>query len=275
MRLTGLNHTASTPFRVALIGWGAIGRATSRLVANEPVEIVAVGVRDATADRPDLPSTAQLLNDPSELAGVGADLVIEVAGRDSVAPWGRASLSAGIDFVVASVSAFADQALLDELVDLASANQAKLHLTPGAIGGVDALAASRSMGLTHVEHRMVKPPIAWRDTPAETLCDLAGLTDAHAFFQGSADQAASAFPKNANVAMTTALAGLGPTNTKVTLIADPAADGNRHEIIASGDFGEFTVVMRNNALPENPKSSAMTALSLCRLIQNHIHPLVI
>jgi len=126
-----------------------------------------------------------------------------------------------------------------------------------------------------VEHRMVKPPLAWLGTPAESLCDLQALTDATAFFSGSADQAASQFPKNANVAMTTALAGLGPADTRITLIADPAADGNRHEVVASGDFGEMSVVMRNNALPENPKSSAMTALSLVRLIENRVSPLAI
>ncbi|NCW49520.1 MAG: hypothetical protein EBV88_08635 [Actinobacteria bacterium] len=66
---------------------------------------------------------------------------------------------------------------------------------------VDALSAARSIGLDRVEHRIVKPPRAWVGTPAETLCDLSGLTESTVFFTASAAETASAFPKNANVAI--------------------------------------------------------------------------
>lgn len=263
--------------RVVLIGWGAIATAVARLLERDGADarIVAVAVRDPGRAREPLPEGARLLSDPSELAALDADLVVEAAGRDSVGPWARAALGAGADFVVSSTSALADAALLAELRALARANGAQLIVHPGALGGIDALASARHMGLEAVEHRIVKPVAAWRGTPAETMCALDGLAAPAAFFTGTAAEAATRFPQNANVALTTALAGLGPERTRVTLIADPAATLNRHEITATGDFGVLDIRVANNPLPGNPKSSAMTALNLVRLIGNRTAPLVI
>ena len=88
------------------------------------------------------------------------------------------------------------------------------------------------MGIDTVDHRIIKPPRAWLNTSAENMCDLCTLTHAKAFFSATADEAASRFPQNANAALTTALAGTGPKATRITLIADPDAKVNRHEIRA-------------------------------------------
>ena len=263
--------------RLAFVGWGAIARATARLLRDRgtPVEIVAVAVRDPTKPRPDRPREAHLLTSPRELGQTEVAMVVEAAGRHTVVPWGRAALGAGLDFVITSVSALADPGVLDDLRELAVRNGAQIHIPPGALGGVDALAAASAMGIDAVEHRIIKPPQAWLGTPAENLCDLHELTRAQAFFNGTADEAASRFPQNANAALTTALAGMGPEATRVTLIADPDAEVNRHEIRAEGRFGELSVILRNKPLDENPKSSAMTALSLVRCIENRLNPVVI
>ncbi|WP_246026641.1 aspartate dehydrogenase [Paracoccus luteus] len=265
--------------RVVLIGWGAIGTAVARLLAEggSDARIVAVAVRDKAKARArgGLPEGARLMSDPSELVPGDADLIVEAAGRDSVGPWARAALSAGLDFVVSSASALADAGLLAELRALARSSGARLIVHPGALGGIDALAASRRMGLAEVEHRIVKPARAWAGTDAERMCRLDALDGPTAFFSGTAAEAATRFPQNANVALTTALAGIGPDRTRVTLIADPAATLNRHEITASGDFGLLEVRIANSPLPENPKSSAMTALNLVRLIENRTAGLVV
>lgn len=261
--------------RVALIGWGAIGTATAGYLADAPVDIVAVGVRDAARERVELPAGAIVVTDPAQLRGLDLDVVAEAAGRASVGPWGRAALRAGVDFIVSSVSAFADTALLDELRSLAVEHGGTVQIQSGALAGVDALAAARHMGIDAVEHRMVKPPRAWAGTPAKDLCDLDGLREPRTFFTATAAETASAFPKNANVAMTTALAGIGPDQTMIQLVADPGATTNRHEISAQGAFGSLNVVIDNNALPTNPKSSAMAALALVRAIENRATPIAI
>ncbi|MDP6214983.1 MAG: DUF108 domain-containing protein, partial [Acidimicrobiales bacterium] len=78
-----------------------------------------------------------------------------------------------------------------------------------------------------------------------------------------------------NVAITTALAGIGPEDTLVTLIADPMATENRHEITAVGDFGRLDVSISSRPLPDNPKTSTMAALNLVRCIKNRVTPLVV
>lgn len=259
------------------MGFGAIGQAVARMLADGSADsqVVAVAVRDPARSRNGLLGDAHLLSGPSGLVGLEADLVVEAAGRDSVAPWARATLGAGIDFVISSTSALADDALLGELRDLAKAHGARLIVSPGALGGVDALAAARRMGLHAVEHRIVKPAAAWAGTAAAHLCPLSALTGPTEFFSGTAREAAEQFPQNANVALTTALAGLGPERTRVTLVADPGVTQNRHEITASGEFGSLAVRIANSPLPGNPKSSAMAALSLVRVIENRGAGLVV
>lgn len=262
--------------RLVLVGWGAIGAEVARLLAarNAPVDLVGVAVRTAS-DLADLPATAALITDPAQLAALKPDLVVEAAGRAAVMPWGEAALSAGADFAPASTSAFADEGNLDRLLSLAQTAGRQILIPPGALGGIDALAAASRMPLASVIHSITKPALAWRGTAAETLCDLGSLSAPTAFFEGPARQAAHDFPQNANVALITALAGIGPDKTLIRLIADPTASANRHHILAQGDFGRMEITLDNLPLQSNPKSSALTALSLVRLIENRANPLVI
>ncbi|CAH0342426.1 aspartate dehydrogenase [Rhizobium sp. CECT 9324] len=260
--------SASEP--VCLVGWGAIGQRVAALLTEckAPFCIVAVAVRDPGQKREGLPEGARLISAPLDLTHTGASLAVEVAGRASVLPFGRAALAAGMDFAVSSTSAFVDDAVYSELITLAKRQGRQLLVPPGALGGIDALAAASRLGLAYVEHRIVKPARAWLGTPAEQLCDLEGLAAPFAFFEGSAREAADRFPQNANVAVITSLAGIGLERTRITLVADPAAMLNAHEIRAEGDFGTLDIRLQNRPLANNPKSSEMTALNIVRLIEN-------
>lgn len=265
------------PDRLVLVGWGAIGQRVAGLLAarNAPARIVGVAVSDATGPRDGLPEGAALIDRPEALADLAPTLVVEAAGRASVASWGWAALALGADFAVSSTSALIEGETLADLVALAGAKGAQVLIPPGALGGIDALAAAGRLGLDRVEHRIVKSPAAWRGTPAESLCDLGALTGPVDFFSGSARAAAAAFPQNANVAVISSLAGLGPDRTVITLVADPAARRNRHHLIAEGASGRIEIDLENRPLAANPKSSEMTALSLLRLIENRSAALVI
>lgn len=262
---------------ICLVGWGAIGRRVAALLAERKsrVRIAAIAVRDAAHQREGLPGGACLISAPTELAAIDVSLVVEVAGRESVLPFGRTALGAGVDFAVSSTSAFVDETVLTELKNLAEHNACRLLVPPGALGGMDALAAASRLALTRVEHRIVKPASAWRHTAAEKLCDLDHLPGPLAFFEGSAREAADRFPQNANVAVITSLAGIGLDRTRITLVADPGATLNAHEIHAEGDFGTLDIHLQNRPLVTNPKSSEMTALNIVRLIENRSAGLVL
>lgn len=266
----------SQPLRVALIGWGAINRRVAELLsvrAPDRVAIVAIGARDATRVT-SAPASATILTSPEQLAEFDLDLVLEAASRDAVAVWSEWALRRARGLVVASTSAFCDTALLDRLVRLAELHGSQLILPPGALAGIDALAAASALPLDSVVHRIVKPPSAWLGTEAESLTTLQGLTRAVTFYCGTAAAAAARFPKNANVAAIAALAGIGLEKTRVELAADPAAQDNVHLLKVAGAFGKLEIRIENRPLAGNPKSSEMTALSLLRIIENHVRALV-
>ena len=258
--------------RLVLVGWGSIAQRVAGLLP-EGVTLVGVGLRPGSAAV--LPDGVARIETPEALGALAPGLVIEAAGRAAVLDWGLAALGCGADYAPVSAAALTDAAVLAALVEAARGAGRQVLIPPGAIGGIDALAAAARLPLSLVRHEIVKPPAAWRGTEAEVLCDLAQLTGPVTFWQGPAAEAAARFPQNANVAAITALAGLGMRATEVALVADPGAVRNAHRVMATGDFGSLTVVLENRPMASNPKTSELTALSLVRLVANRINPLVI
>ena len=260
---------------VTLIGCGAIGRALlARTRAIPQVRITHVVVRSARS------AATQAELEALGIAAVACDqvpaeaqLVLECAGHGALLDHVLPALARGIECGVLSVGALAESGLPEKLEQAALKGGARLHLLSGAIGGIDALAAARLNGLTEVVYTGRKPPAGWRGTPADALVDLATLTSAFTIFEGSARAAARLYPKNANVAATLSLAGVGLDATRVRLIADPAVSDNVHEVAARGAFGEMFLTMRGKPLADNPKTSALTMLSGLRFLCNRALPI--
>ncbi|WP_238366704.1 aspartate dehydrogenase [Mesobacterium pallidum] len=272
--------------RLGLIGYGNIAQALLGVLADEGLRLSALDVlaragaetRAAKAFHgPDkrLGVTAAIHTEASALIAAKPDLVVEVATHEGVMYGVLPCLKAGIPCVIVSVGALADAALDNALRDAAKAGKTRLHLVPGAVGGIDALVAARLSGLTEVTYTSRKPPRAWQGTPAETLLDLGALTEAQIFFEGTAREAATAYPKNANVAATVALAGAGMDATRVRMIADPAAPGNVHEVTVRSDALDFTIRLEGKPSPDNPKTSLSTVYSVAREILNAAGPVAI
>jgi len=265
------------PVRTAFIGWGAIGSRVGDLLAKRgsAVEIVGVATINEPAARAAIPRHLRFLERPAELAEVKPDLVVEAAGRAAIDHWAPAALEHAKAMIIASTSAFVDDALLPRLQAIAEQHGSRILIPSGAIGAVDAIASASVLGLDEALHQIVKPPAAWKGTPAEKLFDAATLTKAKVFYEGSARQAAGDYPQNANATVVTSLAGVGIDRTRVQLVVDPAARINEHRITVRGAFGELEIVLRNNPLATNPKSSELTALSLVRLIEQQARTVLI
>lgn len=256
--------------QIALIGYGAIGRYVADQVAGWPdVSLGAIVMRKARVPeiRIEVGERVTVTDSVATLPG-DIGLVVECAGHEGLKAHGADVLRAGTDLLVVSVGALADPELLKGLRDAAAAGGARLKIAPGAIGGVDAISAAREGGLDQVRYTSRKPPKAWKGTQAEQICDLDALSEETVLLSGRADEAARTYPQNANVAATLALAAGGFDKVAVRLVADPHADGNIHEIEAAGSFGRMSVTMRGKPLPENPKTSSLTAYSVLRAIRN-------
>ena len=263
--------------RICMIGWGAINRRVGQLLearSGTGLAVVAIAVRDPARIKDEVPPGIRLISSPDEIGGLDLDLVVEAAGHEAVKMWGKATLRAGVDLMISSTGALGDDSLLAELVELSRDNDCRVIVPPGALAAIDGLSAAALLGLDEVEHRIVKPSGAWLGTQAESLTKLTSLTEATAFFQGTAREAAARFPQNANASAIVAVAGIGLDRTRVTLVADPEATRNVHEITASGAFGRLEMRIENVALATNPKSSEMTALNLVRQIENRACSLV-
>lgn len=261
-------------FKLALVGFGAIGQELARVLqADAHLRITQIvttpqstaRVRDIAAQ---LAPHALVLNEVDTSPGHRPELVAECAGHEAIVSHVIPALRVGISCVVASVGALAEPDLFARLEDAATRGDTRVQLIAGAIGALDALDAARVGGLERVLYTGRKPPRSWQGTPAERVCELSQLVAPCVVFQGSAREAAIAFPKNANVAATVALAGLGLDRTEVQLIADPGVERNVHRLQAWGAFGRLQLEMENLALPANPKTSALTVYSLARAVRS-------
>lgn len=261
---------------LGLIGYGTIARGLLRILTSEgmkPSKVTVLTRREsATAARDalgtDVGGTGQVVTDAKALIDERPNLIVECAGHSAVQTHVPAVLRAGIETVVVSIGALADDPLYAQLVDAAQAGGTRFVLPAGAIGGVDLLSALRASGITEVTYSGRKPPTAWKGTPAENLVDLPSLTTEAVFFTGNARQAATQYPKNANVAATLAFAGLGWDQTKVRLIADPNVTRNVHEYTVTAGGADFSIRIEGHPAPDNPKTSITTVYSVAREVMN-------
>ncbi len=252
---------------VGLIGEGAIGRYVAEKLHAAGIPPQVFLVRPDRLGKPD-ETTALRVAQVADLP-LDIDLMVDCAGHGALIAHGAAILERGIDLITVSLGALADRALERKLTDASQAGNAQLHLASGAIGALDCLQAARVGGLSKVTYIGRKPAAGWRGSPAEEHIDLDGLTTAAPHFEGTARQAATQYPKNANVAASVALAGIGFDRTEVELVADPGASENIHLIQAVGDFGSLSFEVAGKSLPDAPRSSALAAMSVVAAIRQN------
>ena len=255
--------------QILLIGCGAVAQFVfNALKSSAHSRVNAVLCRpgrEAIAQEA-LGEQIRYLSNVSEL-DTPIDLAVECAGHQAMQIHVPILLRRGIDVIGVSNGAFSDAQVAAQLEQAAIDGGATLQLLAGAVGSMDILSAANTAGLVSVRYRGIKPPKGWKGSLADKTLDLDAITEPVTHFTGTAREAARDYPKNANVAATVALAGVGLDKTRVELVADPALSINRHEIEAAGSFGQFSFVVQGNALPDNPRSSALTAMSVVQAIE--------
>ena len=245
--------------KVALIGFGSIARILVKSGLKPEVVLVRKDYdRLFRKQYPGLTSVSSI----GDLLDCEIDIVVECASQQAVREFGEAVLNSGTDLLVVSTGVFADNRFLKNLLEFGTKSGSRIIIPAGAIAGIDGLSALSLGGLEEVRYISKKPPNAWEGTPAEELYNLKEISESTVIFSGRAAQAATQYPKNANLAVTVALAGIGVTRTQVELVADPDLNMNQGRIEASGRLGKLVVDLTGSAAPDNPKTSEITAFSI-------------
>lgn len=272
--------------KLGVIGNGAIATAMLDVLAtaiDKPFDQLSVLTRPgrAASVRQDfqryvgaLTNTLIVLDECEEFVGAAPEFAVEAAGHAAVAEYVPDLLANGIETAIASIGALSDYALYGRLEKAAIVGKTRLVLPAGAVGGIDALSALSQANLQRVTYTSRKPPAAWKGTKAEDVADIDAIDTETVLFTGSARQAASTYPKNANVAATVALAGVGLDQTRVALIADPNVVTNVHVFDAESDAARISVRIEGVPSPNNPKTSLPTVYSLVREVMRRVSPII-
>lgn len=251
--------------KVGIIGCGFIGATLAKTIETID-EIDKVYLLDNSINRAeDLAaslSKAEAISDIQKLIK-RVDLVIESASQEAVKNYAPQVLEKGKDMMIMSVGALVNDKLWKSLTKLATQTQSRIYLPSGAICGLDGLKSTTVAKVEEVTLITTKPPKGLKKVRYITKqgIDIESIKKPLTVFEGTAKDAVKYFPKNVNVAASVSLAGIGFKNTRVKIIADPAATRNMHKIIVKGRFGEFQCEIKNIPSMTNPKTSYLAALS--------------
>jgi len=97
---------------------------------------------------------------------------------------------------------------------------------------------------------------------------LEGFEKEAIIFEGTAEEAARAFPATSNVAASLRLAVDPEVPVSVRIVAVPDGTENIHEIRVLGEFGRLTMKVENVPSPSNPRTSQLAAFSAVAALKN-------
>ncbi len=267
---------------VGLIGCGAMGSELARAVLKgDAGSARIVGLFDEYhpsreslaaelgAGAEEVPTTVNTVTELVNLPNL--DLVVECASQAAVVAHAETVLSAGKSLLVMSSGAMISPDFMKTVSTAAQRSGASIYIPSGAVGGIDALRASRAL-LEEVTIVSTKKPISLSGAPGFADWENKEITEPTVIYEGSATDAVGLFPANVNVAATVSLAGIGPDATRVRVVADPDSPGNVHEINAVSKAGKFSFRFENMPHETNPKTSFLAVLAAIETLRSICDP---
>ncbi len=260
---------------VAIGGFGAIGAKVARALDDgiPGLRLVAVSARDHDGARARMAG----ITAPPPVAGLGelaglADVIVECAPAAVFAEVAEPAVEAGKVFIPLSCGALLQHPHLEAR---AAETGARIIVPTGALVGLDAVRAAAE-GVIHSVHMVTrKPPNGLAGAPhlVENNINIENLETAKLVFEGTARDAAKAFPANVNVAAALSLAGNGPDNTTIEIWADPGVTRNTHTIKVDSDATRFEMTIEGIPSPENPATGLLTPLSVLATLRGLVSPM--
>ena len=201
-----------------------------------------------------------------------APVVVELAGGAALKDYALPILKSGRTLICLSSGAFADEDFKQQAILTASENNGRICIVNGAIGGLDFLqTCALQRGSAEVIIETTKSPKSLLGAPGLDGRTL-DLTKRTVVFEGGVQEAIKGFPKNINVGVIASLASQKP-QTKVRIVADPAANSNTHQITYRSALADAVMEFSGKPDPANPKSSTTAALSAAACLKNLYSPI--
>lgn len=266
--------------RIGIIGGGTIARLFLEHIARGDLgdaRVVGIVGRSAASRGKPLADeySVPFHTDIAALIADAPQVVVEAASHEAVRDHAERLLDAKIAVIVLSAGVMSDDALRGRLEAAARRTGALLYVPSGGIGALDAIKAAVVAGVDEIGIRSSKPPRAWKGIPyVEKLgVDLDGLTEPFVLYDGPARAGVVHFPQNVNIAAVLSMAGIGFDRTRLTVVADPGINRNRHEIRASGVTGTISITLENVPAPDNPKTAWLACYSALAALKQFQSPI--
>lgn len=262
---------------VGLAGFGTVGQELARrltagaipevrLAAVTAVDLAKAGDNAAKLSTP--PMVVPLAELPRH-----AEIVVECATAMAFPEIARTVLTAGRTLIAVSAGGVPN---CPDMVDLARKHGGRIKIASGALPGLDAIRGAkegliRSVKLTSQlkpeslahEAYIIGKGFDFSTPPAKPV----------KVFEGSAGEAAAAFPRHFNVAITLSLGGIGFDRTQVEVWCDPTVPGAVHHVEVDAEDIGLSMTSRNRPSPTNPRTSRMVAPSIMAALRALVDPL--
>jgi len=165
-----------------------------------------------------------------------------------------------------------------EMMELARAHGGRVRIASGAMPGLDIIRCAAEGGISrvHLRSRIKPDSMAHERYVLDRGHDFAAQPPQGPVkvFEGSAGEAAAAFPRHFNVAVSLSLAGIGFERTSVEIWVDPTIGGAIHHVEVEGEDIALTLESRNRPSP-NPRTSRIVAPSIIAAIRALVAPVTV
>ncbi len=256
--------------KIGLLGVGAIGRTIATALDQKQVdaELVALSDRDSARAKQ---LSSELSNHPPVLPVEEmidrCELAVEAASQAALPDFVPKALARGRDMLIMSVGGLLGR---EEWFREASAKVCRIYVPSGAIAGLDGIKSASIGRIDSAELTSRKPvkALAGSKYVLDRGIQLDGMKEDTVIFDGSAEDAARAFPATSNVAASLRLAVDASAAVRVRVVAVPGGSENVHEIRVQGEFGRLSMRVENVPSKTNPRTSQLAAFSAIATLKN-------
>lgn len=255
---------------IAIAGFGSIGRLVGRHLDEgvQGLRLVSVSAANLRRARESLKTFhARVDAVPLERIADTADVIVDCAVpqvfRDAVTP----AIERGRTVVTVNATSLIEHS---DVIDRAERTGARIILVSGSVLGFDALRAANVGVINSVLMVTRKPPLSLANSPwiHEHGIDVRGIVKPTRIFEGSAREAAVAFPDKFNIAAAVALASIGPDRVRIEIWLDPAVERNVHRISVDADSTRFDMEIQNVPNPGHEGTGPLTAYSVIAALKD-------